>query len=133
MNNHPDSPFDVALLPADFLSSQPAYQHLRHAVHQQFQPSNHFAAMIADELAETFYIQQRLSHLATRTLDLRIRANAAQPDPRHSNPSPGLLTMLAWQDEVAAGPALVAAVDQRDHAARHKHHGIQTLLRFRQG
>ncbi len=123
MNNHPDSPFDAALLPADTLSSTPEFQHIRRAVHQQFQPSSFFTQMLADELAETLYLRRRLAHIATRALDLRIQSSASQTNA-------ALRTTLAWNEEFHASPALQTAHDQHDHADGHKHYLADTLHRF---
>ena len=99
------------------IESQPMLEKLRAGAYEQYAPPNFFLQVLADDVAEEFWMKRRLSDITNQSLSLEIEASYDKVSQSYPNVDRYMRTVLAWR-QLHDDPAFHAALAERTRAGR---------------
>ncbi len=99
------------------IESQSQLEKLRAGVHQHYAPPNFFLQVLADDVAEEFWMKKRLADIANQSLSLELEASYEKVTQTYPNVDLHMRTVLAWR-ALQDDPAFRNALSERTRASR---------------
>ena len=112
------------------IESQAQLEKLRAGVYEEYAPPNFFLQVLADDVAEEFWMKKRLADIANQSLSLELEASYEKVSQSYPNVDLHMRTVLAWR-QVQDDPAFRAALAERTRAARSFQNASRHLAGFK--
>ena len=99
------------------IESQPQFEKLRAGVYEEYVPPNFFLHVLADDVAEEFWMKKRLAGITNQSLSLELEASYEKVSQSYPNVDRHMRTVFAWR-ALQDDPAFRAALAERTSAGR---------------